>query len=100
MLHDTKELIHLIYKIPNLKKLSNYKCFENILKNIDKEISQKINSFEFKNGILILVVKHPSIKMLLKSQMEFIYRGLETIECNSIKDNLESINFKLSYNYY
>lgn len=99
MIHDSKQLIHLIYKIPALKKLSNYRCFELILENIESHVPLKVENLQFRKGKLIFYIRHPTVKLLLLSKKEDIYKILNFEECQYIKENIKCIECILSDNF-
>ncbi|EJF06773.1 hypothetical protein ThvES_00011160, partial [Thiovulum sp. ES] len=77
MVHDIENLLHTVYKLPQLEKLSNYKCFDHIIECLN--LKDTILSFKHKK--IIFWVSHPIQKIELHRKL---------YELNSILNNSET----------
>ena len=100
MIYNIEKIIHKVYAIPQLKKLSNYRCFDHILDNLDENLANKISKISYRYGYIYFSVTHPSIKMTLQyklEQLEMMFESYET--CKYIKDNFKGFYIEISTNF-
>lgn len=97
MIYDTDKLIDRVYKIPELKKLSNFRCFEYIETNLVSEINGIIENISYKKGFLYFEVKHPAHKMYLQYQLNEIETLLkQSSSCFYILENFQGYHIRVS----
>lgn len=97
MIYDTKQIVHKIFELPQLKKLSNYRCFDSILENIGQNRGKLIEKVEYKKGYLYFFVKHPTVKMAIQydlNELKYIL-SIDNI-CKYIKDNYKGYFIKIN----
>jgi hypothetical protein len=93
-----EQIIHKVYEIPQLKKLSNYRCFDIIYEHIDEHLVKKINSNYFQNGYIYILVSHPAVKMALQYELESQIHYFLALDytCKHIKENFKGIKVLIS----
>jgi len=96
MVYNIKELVDRVYQIPELKKLSNFRCFDYIQNNFTTELGQIIKDISYKKGVLYFYVQHPAHKMYLQYQLQNIETLLkESSDCAYISENLKNFNIRV-----
>jgi hypothetical protein len=100
MIYNIEQIIHKVYAIPQLKKLSNYRCFDFIYEHLEEVLVKNIREVYFKNGYIYFQVSHPAIKMALQYELESqIHHLLESNKtCEYMKNNFKGVNVKIDSN--
>jgi hypothetical protein len=93
MIYDVENLVHTVYKLPQLKKLSNYKCFDFIIETL--HLSNTI--LAFKNKKLLFYVNHPIQKIELQNNLENLKNILKRCKsCEYISNNFSDFEIQIS----
>jgi len=96
MIYDIEKIIHKIYDIPQLKKLSNYRCFDSILNSLDTNLKNKVSNMSYKYGYIYISVKHPAVKMALQYKLERFDNILDIDKkCKYIKGHFKGFSIKI-----
>lgn len=87
----------MVYKLPQLKKLSNYRCFEHILENLKKRELDFVEKVTFKRDLLIFYVGHPTDRFYLKHNLEDLEEILHSYRfCENILQKYSGFKIYLS----
>ena len=81
MIYNIEQLIHKIRNTPELKKLNNFECFQNVLKTLDNRLSNGIEKIRYKNKVVIIFACSPNhLRLFVVSQKysSHIYQGVKS----------------------
>ena len=97
MIYNIEQIIHKVYEIPQLKKLSNYRCFDFILERLDENLAYMIEDIYYKYGYIYFIVKHPAVKMALQYSLTGLEDTLQEDEtCKYMRENFKGFFIKIS----
>ena len=98
MIYNIEQLIHKIRNTPELKKLNNFECFQNVLKTLDNSLSNGIEKIRYKNKVVIIFVKHPIFKFQMINKIDDVKKIFkENSSCEFIYQNLNYIQIKVYF---
>jgi hypothetical protein len=98
LIKDSKKLVHNIFNLPQLAKLSNYKCFDKFRKELPKGLDRGIKDIFYKNRTIYIQVSHPTTKMELSYLAEELFNEVFHKEksCEYMQENLLSVKVFIS----
>jgi len=98
MIYNIEQPIHKIRNTPELKKLNNFECFQNVLKTLDNSLSNGIEKIRYKNKVVIIFVKHPIFKFQMINKIDEVKKIFqENNSCEFIYRNLDYIKIKIYF---
>jgi hypothetical protein len=92
MVHNIENLVDTVYKLPQLERLSNYRCFDHIIESLNL----KDTILSFKQKKIIFFVSHPTKKIELHRKLYELNSVIRnTVLCDFIAKNFVGFEIKI-----